>query len=67
MQAARPLSLNWTCELESSATLTTGTLEDRLGLLSDPVAMQELEEARRAHNDGDFLSAEGVRARFGSE
>jgi len=42
------------------------SLEDTLELLSDPVAMQELEGARRSHNDGDFMSAEELRARFGS-
>jgi len=42
------------------------SLEDTLELLSDPVAMQELAEARRSHDEGDFISADDLRARFGS-
>jgi len=42
------------------------SLEDTLELLSDPVAMQQIAEAQRAHADGDFISADQLRARFSS-
>lgn len=40
------------------------SLEDTLELLSDPDAMRELDEARRAHEDGDFVTGEELRKRF---
>jgi len=40
------------------------SLEDTLELLSDPIAMKELAEARRAHADGDYLTGDELRARF---
>ena len=40
------------------------SLEDTLELLSDPVAMAELAEAREAHRQGDYLTAEDLRARY---
>jgi len=43
------------------------SLEDTLELLSDPEAMRELAEAKRSHHDGDYISADELRARFGSE
>lgn len=40
------------------------SLEDTLDLLSDPDAMRELAEARRAHQDGDFVTGDQLRKRF---
>ncbi len=40
------------------------SLEDTLELLSDPIAMKELAEARRAHADGDYVTGDELRARF---
>ena len=40
------------------------SLEDTLELLSDPIAMNELAEALRAHADGDYVTGEELRARF---
>ena len=40
------------------------SLEDTLELLSDPDAMRELAEARRAHTAGDFVTGNQVRSRF---
>jgi len=40
------------------------SLEDTLELLSDPVAMTELAEARRAHADGDYVTGDELRSRF---
>lgn len=40
------------------------SLEDTLDLLSDPAAMRELNEARRAAADGDFITGDELRARF---
>ncbi len=40
------------------------SLEDTLELLSDPDAMKELAEARRAHADGDYVTGDALRARF---
>ncbi len=40
------------------------SLEDTLELLSDPVAMTELAEARRAHQDGDYVTGDELRSRF---
>jgi len=40
------------------------SLEDTLELLSDPIAMKELAEARRADSDGDYVTGEELRARF---
>ena len=42
------------------------SLEDTLELLSDPDAMQELAEARRAADDGDYITGNELRARFTS-
>jgi antitoxin YefM len=39
-------------------------LEDTLELLSDPVAMAELAESRRAHDAGDFVTAAELRSRY---
>lgn len=41
------------------------SLEDTLELLSDPAAMQEIADAKRAHEDGDFVSASELRERYG--
>ncbi len=43
------------------------SLEDTLELLSDPEAMRELDEARQAANDGDYLTGDELRARFASK
>ena len=40
------------------------SLEDTLELLSDPVAMRELDEARQAYERGDYVSGDGLRAQF---
>lgn len=40
------------------------SLEDTLELLSDPEAMRELAESRRAYNDGDFLNGDQLRSRY---
>lgn len=40
------------------------SLEDTLELLSDPEAMQELAEARRAADAGEYIGADELRARF---
>lgn len=40
------------------------SLEDTLELLSDPVAMTELAEARRAHEGGDYVTGDELRSRF---
>jgi antitoxin YefM len=40
------------------------SLEDTLELLSDPGAMRELAESRRAYNDGDFLTGDQLRSRY---
>ena len=40
------------------------SLEDTLELLSDPEAMRQLEESRRAHADGDFISGDELRRRY---
>ena len=40
------------------------SLEDTLELLSDPDAMRQLAEARRAHATGDFVTGSQIRARF---
>ena len=40
------------------------SLEDTLELLSDPEAMLELAEARAAHESGDFMTGDEVRAMF---
>ena len=39
-------------------------LEDTLELLSDPVAMAELAESRLAHEAGDYVTADDLRARY---
>ncbi len=40
------------------------SLEDTLELLSDPVAVRELAEAREAHARGDYVTGGELRARF---
>lgn len=40
------------------------SIEDTLELLSDPVAMREIAEARRAVDEGDYISGDELRARF---
>jgi len=40
------------------------SLEDTLDLLSDPVAVRELTEARDAHDHGDYVTGDELRARF---
>lgn len=39
-------------------------LEDTLELLSDPDAMTELADAKSAHDEGDFLTAEELKNRY---
>lgn len=43
------------------------SLEDTLELLSDPDAMSELTEARRAAVAGDYITGDELRARFASK
>ena len=43
------------------------SLEDTLELLSDPEAMRELDEARRAVSEGDYITGEELRARFAAK
>ena len=40
------------------------SLEDTLELLSDPDATRELDEARRAAANGDYITGDELRARF---
>ena len=40
------------------------SLEDTLELLSDPVAMRELSEARLAYERGDYVTGEELRTQF---
>ena len=40
------------------------SLEDTLELLSDPDAMRQLDEARRAHEAGDFVTGDELRSRY---
>ncbi len=40
------------------------SLEDTLELLSDPEAMKQLDESRRAYDAGDFVIGEDLRARY---
>jgi PHD/YefM family antitoxin component YafN of YafNO toxin-antitoxin module len=40
------------------------SLEDTLELLSDPDAMRDLTDARRAHADGDYITGDELRTRF---
>jgi antitoxin YefM len=42
------------------------SLEDTLELLSDPDAMRELAEAKRAAADGDYITGDELRSRFSS-
>jgi PHD/YefM family antitoxin component YafN of YafNO toxin-antitoxin module len=42
------------------------SLEDTLELLSDPDAMRELTEAKRAADTGDYITGDELRARFAS-
>ena len=43
------------------------SLEDTLELLSDPDAMQELSEAKRAAETGDYITGDELRARLSSK
>lgn len=43
------------------------SLEDTLEMLSDPEAMRELTEAKRAADTGDFITGDELRARFASK
>jgi len=43
------------------------SLEETLELLSDPAAMKELADARRAAADGDYVTGDDLRARFLAE
>ncbi len=43
------------------------SLEDTLELLSDPEAMAQLDESRRAHAAGDFITGDELRARYRSK
>lgn len=43
------------------------SLEDTLELLSDPEAMHELTEAKRAADAGDYITGDELRARFASK
>lgn len=43
------------------------SLEDTLELLSDPAAMRELDEARRAATEGDYITGDELRARFAAK
>lgn len=43
------------------------SLEDTLELLSDPEAMRELDEARRAAREGDYITGDELRARFAAK
>jgi antitoxin YefM len=40
------------------------SLEDTLELLSDPEAMHQLDESRRAYAAGDFVTGEELRSRY---
>jgi prevent-host-death family protein len=40
------------------------SLEDTLDLLSDPDAMRALEEAKRAADEGDYITGDELRARL---
>ncbi len=40
------------------------SLEDALELLSDPDAMRELDESRKANEAGDFTEADELRRRY---
>lgn len=40
------------------------SLEDTLELLSDPDAMRELDDARRAGAEGNYITGDELRARF---
>lgn len=40
------------------------SLEDTLELLSDPAAMQQLHESRRAYAAGDFVTGDELRSRY---
>jgi antitoxin YefM len=43
------------------------SLEDTLDLLSDADAMSDLADARRAHDAGDYVGADELRARFSTK
>lgn len=40
------------------------SLEDTLELLSDPEAMKQLDESRRAYEGGDFVTGDELRSRY---
>ncbi len=40
------------------------SLEDTLELLSDPEAMQQLDDSRRAYTAGDFVTGDELRSRY---
>jgi antitoxin YefM len=40
------------------------SLEDTLELLSDPEAMKELAESRRAYSEGDYLTSDQLRSQY---
>ena len=42
------------------------SLEDTLELLSDPEAMRELADAKRAAAGGDYITADELRSKFSS-
>ena len=43
------------------------SLEDTLELLSDPEAMQQLDESRRAYAAGDFVTGDELRHRYSTK
>ena len=43
------------------------SLEDTLELLSDPEAMQQLDESRRAYAAGDFVTGDDLRRRYSTK
>ncbi len=43
------------------------SLEDTLDLLSDPDAMRELAESRRANEAGDFIGGDELRRRYSAK
>jgi antitoxin YefM len=44
-----------------------GTLEETLGLLSNPEALEQIQEARRDLDAGAYLTADELRKRFPAE
>lgn len=43
------------------------SIEDTLELLSDPEVVRQLDEARNAHQTGDYINGDELRARFAPE